>query len=465
MMVISNIACMMLTARKYRDEARPRQGLLRGREFIMKDLYTFDYSAEAAMETYEAVRQAYTRLFDELKIPYLVAAADSGNMGGNLSHEFHFVSPNGEDTVISCSHCKQAFNEEIADGRSHIPRSETEDKASEPSATGVGVEQPPAISTGLWIAVSKDRRTLVRAWFPKYTARDSADPAEREINSHAVKAVAAAASIDLDASVEDPLGKWSHELQHRTTTGTEDAKFKVVDLYDAQVKVYSRPPLSGIPGELKSLPNDVEFARLDRFPGTNDGLNLTRVVDGDRCPNCGEGELRTQSAVELGHTFFLGTRYSDVLDATVGVEASLLGTSGGGTRLVPMQMGCYGIGVSRTIATVAGILSDDRGLNWPRAIAPYEAVVIPTKGQERDAETVYDALAAANVDALLDDRDKPIGWKLGDADLVGYPVIAVVGRGWKQDQTVEVQCRRLGVREGVPVAQLAEYVRSLLERL
>lgn len=431
----------------------------------MKDLYTFDFSVETAMETYEAVRQAYTRLFDELKIPYLVAAADSGNMGGNLSHEFHFVSPNGEDTVISCSHCKHAFNEEIADGRSHIPRSETEGKASEPSVTGVGVEQPPAIATGLWMAVSKDRRTLVRAWFPKYTARNSADPVEREINSHAVKAVAAAASIDLDASMDNPLGKWYQELQSRTTTGTEEGTFKVVDLYDAQVKIYSRPPLSGLPEELKLLPNDVEFARLDRFPGTDNGLNLTRVVDGDRCPHCGEGELRTQSAVELGHTFFLGTRYSDVLEATVGVEGSLLDTSEGGTRLVPMQMGCYGIGVSRTIATVAGILSDDRGLNWPRVIAPYEAVVIPTKGQEADAETVYDTLAAANIDAILDDREKPIGWKFGDADLVGYPVIAVVGRGWKQDQTVEVQCRRLGVREGVPVSRLSGFVQSLLGRL
>ncbi|KKA22449.1 Proline--tRNA ligase [Rasamsonia emersonii CBS 393.64] len=468
------------TARKYRDEARPRQGLLRGREFVMKDLYTFDYNTEEALKTYEAVRHAYMQLFNELKIPYLVAAADSGNMGGNLSHEFHIISSKGEDTVISCSHCNHVHNEEIADGQAHVSGSESSSgTGADPTTPGLGSHETPAISTGLWTAISKDRKTLIRGWYPKYLMQsDSAEPVEREVNSHAVKAITKAAGVDLESSIENPLELWFDELKResKSTSTTRERRFRVLDVYDSQVRVYKRPPLSGLPEEIDTFKYDIEYSMLDRFPGTSNGLNLVRVIDGDKCPKCEHGTLRAQSAIELGHTFHLGTRYSGVLQASVAVERSMLYSStdsasshAGGTQLVPMQMGCHGIGVSRMISAVADVLSDSKGLNWPRAIAPYEVVVVPAKGLDAEAEKVYDILTSDNsapIDAVLDDRDKQIGWKLGDADLIGYPVIVVVGKGWKQRQELEVQCRRLnGLREQVPIDRLSEFVRSLLDRL
>jgi prolyl-tRNA synthetase len=324
------------------------------------------------------------------------------------------------------------------------------------------------------MAISKDKKTLVRAWHPRYSIQTEAtEPVVREVNSHAVKAITKASSIDLESSVENPLEQWYDELKRSSRSGTTAKKhFQVLDLYDAQVKSYSRPPLSGLPQGLDSFKLNIEYSMLNRFPGTDNGLHLTRVLDGDDCPKCRQGVLNTQNTVELGHTFHLGTRYSEILNASVAVESSMLdtmNTSHAGNQIVPMQMGCHGIGVSRMISAVADVLSDSRGLNWPRAIAPFEVVVVPAKGLESEAERVYDTLTSdkiAPIDAVLDDRDKQIGWKLGDADLIGYPVIIVVGKGWKQKQELEVQCRRLnGLREQVPIDRLADFVKSLLDKL
>ncbi|KAB8238901.1 putative proline--tRNA ligase AIM10 [Aspergillus alliaceus] len=454
-------------SRKYRDEPRPRQGLLRGREFIMKDLYTFDCSVEEALKTYTSVKAAYTRLFNDLKIPYLVAAADSGNMGGNLSHEFHVPSSKGEDTVISCTSCDSIYNGELADGKTHEFGDNDSRQASQASGfdTGeVSSEAAPTISTGLWMAISKDKRTLLRVWYPKFSMQGATqEPVEREVNSHAVKSVANAADIDLDLSVENPLEQWAAEVKSNKASSL----YCVVDLYDSQVRVYKRPPLSDLLQQAGCKAEDVDYSMLDRFPGTNKGLSLIKVQDGDKCAKCAQGLVKTHTAIELGHTFHLGTRYSDVLQASVMVDQSASGNSE--TQVVPMQMGCHGIGVSRMITAVADSLADSKGLNWPRAVAPFEAVVVPAKGLEEDAVKIYDALTSdptSPVDVILDDRDKQMGWKLGDADLIGYPVIIVVGKGWKKEQTLEVQCRQLdNLRENVPLEKLSEFVRSLLGRL
>lgn len=438
----------------------------------MKDLYTFDYSVEEALKTYQAVKHAYTQLFNELKVPYLVAAADSGNMGGSMSHEFHFISPKGEDRVVSCSHCDHVYNEELADGKAHsfdespgaVNGFQTEDKP---------VESGPTVSNGRWMAISHDHSTLVRAWYPKFTMQDgSPEPVERHINSHAVKAVAAAAGIDLDLSVENPLEKWTAHIKENVFD--DDKSPQVVDLFDAHVRPYKRAPRAGLQEALSSAQESIEMSRLDQFPGTEYKLNLTRIVDGDRCSQCTEGRLTSNPAVELGHTFHLGTRYSEVLNASVSVNPAVLhgshdpGAQSSKEQIVAMEMGCHGIGVSRMISAVANRLADSKGLNWPRAMAPYEVVVVPNKGLDSVGEQVYDSLTSQTskpIDTLLDDRDKTMGWKLGDADLIGYPVIVVVGNGWKRNQTLEVQCRQLGVKEDVSLDQLPGFVESLLSQL
>jgi prolyl-tRNA synthetase len=436
----------------------------------MKDLYTFDYNTEKALETYEAVREAYKRIFDTLKIPYLVAAADSGNMGGNLSHEFHFISCKGEDTLISCSECDYVYNEELSDGRAVGPTVEEPLAAPIPSETGVGTENPPAISTALWTAISKDKKTFVRAWYPRFSSQDLVDePSEREINSHAIKAIAKSAGVDLDTGVENPVTLWVSDIKKVSASDSSTAStHKVLDIYDSQVVPYSRPPLSGLPEGFDTSKHTIQFALLNRLPGTQDGLSLTRVLDGEKCPKCSHGSLQTHNAVELGHTFYLGTRYTEVLKAKVFVDNSVVKSDSKKPQAVPMEMGCHGIGVSRMISAVADVRADIRGLNWPRAIAPFEIIVIPARNLESEAENVYDLLRqhTDTSDVILDDRTKQVGWKLKDADLIGYPIVVLVGKAWKSSQKLEVHCRQLdGLQEDVHIDDVVEYVRSLLQKL
>ncbi|MCJ1444683.1 MAG: hypothetical protein MMC23_005185 [Stictis urceolatum] len=309
--------------RKYRDEKRPRGGLLRAREFLMKDLYTFDASRAEALRTYEAVRGAYGAFFRGLGLPVLVARAESGSIGGELSHEFLLTSELGEDTVLECGGGKEGG--------------------------GCG-----------WVGN------------------------------------------------EEVL-----------TAGSE-----------------SEAEADSAPGKLES-----ESGREKRA-----------------CPECG-GPLGSRRAIELGHTFHLGTKYSAPLGASVG-----------GT---PLQMGCHGIGISRLLAASAAHCSTSVGLGWPRAIAPFEAVVIPGRNEDVEAaEGVADRLRAgvgekgSLMDVVVDDRaDKELGWKMKDADLVGYPVMLVLGRKWRSEGKVEVQCRRKGVKEDVAAEGVGPAITELLKDL
>lgn len=453
---------LTLTARKYRDERRPRHGLLRSREFIMKDLYTFDHSPILALETYHQVRAAYARLFDELKLPYLVAEADSGDIGGDLSHEFHFPTSKGEDHVISCSKCDYVANEELAE--SPAPKTKAEREAP--------YEEPGIIN--VWRGISQDRLTLVNVWFawniggkkalPDYVAPGGLEGAE--VNARAVKAVLP----ELDSSVDDPLPFWEHQ---------STAPRQLINLFDhslsngAKEFVQSGHNPNMFPESMSDTASRTGIETTFKDSSNEGSLNLLRIRDGDACPRCAGGTLRVQKAIELGHTFHLGTRYSEPLEANVKVPAEVVAGRAWTSSPrndpmlieVPMQMGCHGIGVSRMIGAVADTLADEKGLNWPRVMAPFEVVIVSGKGLDEAAQEVYDALGNGEMDIILDDRKASFPWKMQDADLIGYPVIVVVGRGWNTDKKCEVQCRRLDIRREVPFAELPATVNSLLEQL
>ncbi|PYH92201.1 prolyl-tRNA synthetase [Aspergillus ellipticus CBS 707.79] len=466
-------------SRKYRDEQRPRQGLLRGREFIMKDLYTFDCNKRMALKSYTHVLNAYRALFDELKLPYLVAAADSGNMGGSLSHEFHFPSDKGEDTVISCTACDNVFNEELSDGKQsrHVrarrqsrqpPGFDTGEASGEASgeATREGAEP---VSVDMWMAVSKDKGTLLRCWYPKFIIQNNLQaPTLREINTHAVKSIAKESGIDLDMGIKDPLQRWSDHVKNA------GQRPHIIDVYDARVRPYERPPLMNTLEGLNCTRDDVDFGKLEHFPGNPDQLfDLVRVIDNDPCTKCSKGLSRTQTATELGHTFYLGTRYSKILQATVKADKSVLDAkdiieSPSQDQDVPMEMGCHGIGVSRMISAIADTLVDNTGLNWPRAIAPFEVAIITVKGMDDVGEDVYDRLmsdASNPMDIVLDARPTTLPWKLTDADRIGYPVLIVIGKKWQEEKRLEVQCRQLKIREYVDLVDLTNFVTALLNKL
>ncbi|KAG6033301.1 hypothetical protein E4U41_006949 [Claviceps citrina] len=431
-------------ARKYRDEMRPRHGLLRSREFVMKDLYTFDTSFDSAVSTYREVAAAYRAFFADLKLPIMVAEASSGSMGGNHSHEYHLPNPIGEDTVIGCDLCDYTANDEVATSRKTPP--------SHPSLSTHTIE---AYDMGLWRGITKDRKVLVNAWFP---AKGSAGEAT-EINTHSVKDVIS----DLDTSVDDPVKAWMAAL----STSTESAShgdLKIINVVDMRLassysEMTDRIPILPAP-ELLSM----TISQPPPITSHNgEGLNLLRLMDGDGCPRCETGRLRVHKALELGHTFYLGARYSEPLGLSVTLPGSKTPT--------PVEMGCYGIGVSRIFGAVAEHKADERGLQWPRAIAPFEVVVIPTSGVTDATLDFYDTLTCPTApghhkfDAVLDDRKQSFGWKMQDADLIGYPVTVVLGKAWREKGLCEVQCRALSLKEDIPVEDLSTYLDSVLSRL
>lgn len=478
--------------RKYRDERRPRAGLLRGREFTMKDLYTFDATEAAAMETYEDVMAAYRALFDELGLPYLVAEADAGSMGGSLSHEFLFPAAVGEDTVLTCSHCSYAANTEAAVRRPNPPAQ----------------LQPAPADIAVHHAITADRKTLVNTYYLRASAS--------EVNLHRIKELVP----ELDPSVSHPLDLF---LEHfvplspgptiataatipttttaatvattgtttttttptattspataTTPTPTPAAHSQIINLFDCALPY----PLSGA----ASFSNHTDHAAanafiadkripttsINRHPATNEPLALLKPRADDRCPRCDSGHLKVACAIELGHTFHLGTRYSAVLGAVA---------AGSDQQWLPLQQGCHGLGVSRMLAAIADALRDHVGLNWPRVVAPFDVCVICHPEKKADGEMVYDLLASPlgrsgagvqeggqPMDVVFDDRDvKELMWKMKDADLIGYPVFVLLGRAWQKEGKVEVQCRRKGgLKTIVGLDELRGFVQALLAEL
>jgi prolyl-tRNA synthetase len=431
-------------SRKYRDEPRPRQGLLRGREFLMKDLYTFDVDLPTALQTYDVVRATYQGFFNELKMPYIVAEADSGNMGGELSHEYHLPSLKGEDSIISCSQCDYVRNEELVGSKQVEIRPLTSADFDDRGA----MKQTLPLKEAIFI--TRDKKSLVKAYCRSRDTTESNVVADHEINQYAIKA----ALPDVALGIENPSEQF---VSSNPEGGSILYVFgEQIAWPDVQAKLSTEQDMN--------KRDDVSMCIVESASGAKGIPDLVKLQTGDKCPACSEGRVQVQKAIEIGHTFHLGTRYSEVLDAKVAVDPGSKSK-----HEMFMQMGCHGIGVSRLIAATASALSDNRGLNWPRVIAPFEVIVIPH--QQTDVQAclgVYDQILEGEPvcqDVIVDDRE--IDWlsKLREADLVGYPVIIFLGKAWRERGDYEVQCRRLKVKQNVSRAELSGFVRDLLEKL
>lgn len=430
------------TTRKYRDEMRPRQGLLRSREFVMKDLYTFDASVDSAISTYRDVSGAYRAFFADLKIPILVAEASSGDMGGDHSHEYHLANPVGEDNVITCNSCSYTANDEVATSREACRTHQ------DPLGSGIGLD-----GVRVWRGISKDRKTLINAWYP---GRNGAG-LETEVNMHAVKK----AVPELDTSVSDAERSWGETMSSLQHTGLHEAQ--IINVVDMRLM----PVFQEVEEDLPVLPMAKGTPRPKMqtttvASHTGQGLNLLRPVEGDGCPRCESGQLRVHRALELGHTFYLGARYSGPLKLSMTLPHA--------KDPALVEMGCFGIGVSRIFAAVAEHKADERGLNWPRAIAPFEIVVIPTSRVTEQTLEFHDELtrpcgSRRGFDAILDDRKETFGWKVQDADMIGYPVVIVLGRAWREEGVCEVQCRSLSLKDDVAADDLAAHLDKVLSQL
>jgi prolyl-tRNA synthetase len=431
---------------KFRDEARPRGGLLRGREFLMKDAYSFDLDDEGLRRSYSVQRQAYIRIFDRLGLDYTVVAAMSGAMGGSGSEEFLAPSPVGEDSFVACTACDYAANTEAvstpapvgAGGAAH-PASAVFDTPGTPTIESL-VAFANSVGAGGrsdWTAADTLKNVVVKV---DDSVLVIGLPGDREVDLKRVEAALYPAAVEMFDDFA------SHPDLVRGYIGPQVlAKLGIRYLVDPRV-VPGTAWLTGANEPDRHAVNVV--CGRDFIPdGT---IEAAEVRPGDPCPLCA-APLSMRRGIEVGHIFQLGRRFADAF----GLDA--LGPDG---QPVRVTMGSYGIGVSRVVAAIAEQHHDERGLSWPASVAPCQVHVVAT-GKGEQAETALrlaSELASRGVDVLLDDRQGlSAGVRFADAELLGMPVVVVVGRRLA-DGHVEVRSRVDGSRSDVPVDRVVELI-------
>ena len=431
---------------KLRDEPRPKAGLMRTREFTMKDSYSFDLGPEGLDRSFEAHRHAYARTFERLGIPAIQVQASSGAMGGSDSTEFMCPSPTGEDLIIHCPECEYAANIEKATSRlAYI---------SDPERSGLPAAPEPFATPGV--------RTI------EDLAEQYQAPAGRQIKTLV---------YFLDGVLTLVLMRGDHALNEQKLIDATGA----VSVHPAQQEEIALA-LGALPGSLGAvgvtghpvIADEALRGRRGMFTGANvddthlRGVDIERdiavgrwadlreVAAGEACVNCGHG-LEIERGIEVGHIFKLGYKYSDAMEIRV---------SGPDGKPVRPIMGCYGIGVERAMAAIVEVHHDEKGIAWPVTVAPFEAVVVIAQ-QDDDAvaaagEQVYQALLAAGVEVIVDDRQVRAGVKFSDAELTGIPFRVTVGKRGLASGVAELTDRAAGSTVQIPLDELAKHVREAI---
>ena len=430
---------------KFRDEVRPRFGLMRGREFIMKDAYSFHATRESLDETYEAMRAAYSAVFHRCSLDHVPVEADTGNIGGSASHEFMVLAQSGEDAVVSCPNCRYGANVEKA--TSKFFDDEVEPPANEAIAElhTPGTKTIDDVGVFLKLPTSKLVKTLVfdTDLGPVMVLLRG----DREGNEVKIKNHLGAQWLEMigESSFEEATGG---PVGYCGPVGT---KCKRV-LADHSLKGRG----SWIVGGNKRDTHLGNAVTGRDFPEPEYG-DFTTAVAGDPCVRCGT-PLEIHRGIEVGHVFKLGTKYSESM------HCDFLDESG---ERRPMIMGCYGLGIGRTVAAAIEQSHDDDGIIWPMPIAPFEVVVTSIGKDEavlKTANEIYEQLLAAGIDVLFDDRDERPGVKFKDADLIGFPLRIAIGAKSLANGQIEWSARRDRAKQlGAPadvVAAVVEAVRS-----
>lgn len=410
---------------KFRDERRPRSGLLRGREFIMKDAYSFHADRDSLDETYDKMYQAYVNIFTRCGLDFRAVEADAGAIGGKGTHEFMVLADAGEDTIVTCKTCDYAANVEMAEVVQQVAKANPDEaemkKVSTPGYATIsdvaGFLQLPEsqlVKTMVFLADGEPVMVLVQG--------------DHEVNDVKVKNLLNASVVDMadEETIQEFCGGPIGYL------GPVGLKKKMKVLADQALLAHS----SFIIGA-----NERDYHYVNAVDGrdfqVDQYADLRNIQDGDACPRCG-GEVGFAKGLEVGHIFKLGTRYSDSMKAT------FLDQNG---KTQPFIMGCYGVGISRVLAAIVEQSHDENGIIWPTSVAPFQVHVIAVNSKDEEqlriAENLYEQLRVSGYDVLFDDRAERAGVKFKDADLLGIPVRIVVGTKAK-DGIVEMKIRRTG---------------------
>lgn len=439
---------------KYRDEIRPRFGLMRGREFIMKDAYTFDETKEKAQESYEKMRQAYHNIFKRVGFDFRAVEADTGAIGGNQSHEFQVLSESGMDKLFICDKCEYASNEEITPV---VASSLTSSLASSGSAGALEKFATPGLKTIADLAKSLNtpEPELVKTFFVKFTKDNKPKfyallvPGNREVNLIKVKKVVNQ-SVDAEMCTEDevllitkahpgscgPVG-----LTSAAVVLDSGLKFKINMVVGANEDGF----------HLKNV-NPVRDFKV-HFNG-----DISLAQSGDKCPSC-DGTLKSVRGSEVGHIFYLGKKYSDAM------KINFLDRDG---KSKIVEMGCYGIGVTRTVQAAIEQTHDADGMIWPAAIAPYVVHVCLLDQDEKILSVltqITKALDQVKIDYFVDDRDERPGVKFKDADLLGSPLRLTLGKKGVEEGQIEMTHRKAKTTQKINVDEAAKAVTAAAARL
>ncbi|MDY0269385.1 proline--tRNA ligase [Trichloromonas sp.] len=424
---------------KFRDEIRPRFGLMRGREFIMKDAYSFDVDEAGADVAYDKMYQAYRRIFERCGLRFRAVEADTGNIGGSSSHEFMVLADSGEDAIVSCDSCEYAANVEKAELRDAgvvaLAPTEALTKVATP-----GQRTIEEVAAFLKVEPVRLIKTLILRTDGGETVTVLLR-GDRELNDIKLCRLLGCNEVELadEETVRRVTGAPSGFAGPMGLKGRILADFEVRAMTDA---------VTGA-NEVDAHYTGVAWGRdftVEAF------ADLREAVAGDLCPRCA-GKLEVWRGIEVGHVFKLGTKYSQALGATF-LDAQ-------GQEQVTF-MGCYGIGVGRTVAAAIEQNNDENGIIFPMPIAPFQVIVTMVNPNDAEvsaaAEKLYADLLGLGIEVLLDDRDERPGSKFKDADLLGIPLRVTVGARGLKDGALEVQERRSGAREMIPLVKVAEAV-------
>ena len=431
---------------KFRDEIRPRFGIMRAREFVMKDAYSFDADERGAEESYQKMYQAYHAIFERCGLRFRAVEADTGPIGGSFSHEFMVLAETGEDCIFSCKNCDYAASRDKAEvGRS-------EDEPADPKTSGelkrVETPQKRTVEEVTQFLKVKPEQLIKTLIFQEGEHTIAVlIRGDHEINEVKLRNLLKKEDISLasDGAIEEVTGA------PKGFAGPVGLKIKIIA--DNSVKGMKNAVVGGNEKDVHLI-----NVNLDRDFKVDSFYDLRFAVEGDCCPRCSHGQLVMSRGIEVGHIFKLGTKYSETL------EAKFLDAKG---KEEYMVMGCYGIGVGRTVAAAIEQNNDENGIIFPPSIAPFQVIVISVNPKDHlikgASERIYIALKDARIEVLLDDRDERPGIKFKDADLIGIPLRITVGKKVKDDQ-IDIKLRRTGevllVKEKEAVRKVKEILSS-----
>jgi len=433
---------------KWRDDPRPRAGLIRVREFTMKDSYSLDTDWEGLDAQYRAHYQAYFDIFHRCDLPVVAIKSDVGMMGGKIAHEFMYLTPIGEDTLLICDECGYMANRQIA--RFKKPVSAKEDPQPTEKVATPGITTIKGLAEFLGLPESK----TAKAVFTIATVTEGQEDVEKfvfaivrgDMDLNETKLTNAVKAKSLRPAIDEEIRAIGAVPGYASPIGIKDAIIVVDDLIPDSANL-----VAGANDEGYHLLN-VNYGRDYRADVVED---IVVAEDGCACLNCG-APLHSSKGVEVGNIFKLGTRYSESMDCT------FLDENG---QAQPVVMGSYGIGVGRLLACVAEKYHDEYGLIWPITIAPYHVYLVALQGGKETAERVYADLQSANVEVLYDDRDERAGVKFNDADLIGIPIRLTVSKRSLKAGGVELKLRRSPERTVIPQDEIVTHVIDQIEVL